>query len=305
MSMLTKAFVVLVTVLSVLTVALFASFAATIGDKKGEIASLQQSLAEQETTTKLAANKLETIVPPLKQKIAALQTENSDLKSQAEQLQGQLAAVQSELNEKTAQGESVTADLKGLTAAYNQTSELLKNVTDELKQRREEAVSNQRQLIERADRIAGQDSQLASLNRQVRRFKERMNAMDAARARAEQRLTMIPVEVREKYINEGQQTNTKVVVTPEVPISGQVTGVSGDQGQQLLEVNVGSSDGVKKNVEFMVYRGTDQGVQLLGSLLIERVEPDSAVGRMTLVQGDVQSGDRVYAGPELAQGNLQ
>jgi hypothetical protein len=81
-------------------------------------------------------------------------------------------------------------------------------------------------------------------------------------------------------------------VTPQVagPISGEVTQVE----QGYVSINVGDTSGVAPGMEFMVYRGQTY----LGDLKIDMVRPKEAGGKLTLVKAglQVQRGDRVVYG---------
>jgi hypothetical protein len=70
------------------------------------------------------------------------------------------------------------------------------------------------------------------------------------------------------------------------PIRGQITAVEGN----IAEIDVGSADGVKRGMSFVVMRDE----KYLGDLRIEDLEPRSAVGTLELTgQGAIRAGDNV------------
>ena len=85
-----------------------------------------------------------------------------------------------------------------------------------------------------------------------------------------------------------------VAVAPSVAgeIRGEVVEVDG----VYATINVGESSGVVAGMTFMVYR---TGGVYLGDLVIERVRPDQAGGRLTtLMEGEIRKGDAVVYGME-------
>lgn len=70
------------------------------------------------------------------------------------------------------------------------------------------------------------------------------------------------------------------------PIRGEITQVEGG----LAEINVGSADGVSKDMVFVVMRNA----RYLGDLRVNALEPGSAVGVLELTgQGEIKAGDLV------------
>ena len=58
---------------------------------------------------------------------------------------------------------------------------------------------------------------------------------------------------------------------------------------RLLSVSVGSADGVKENMVFVVYRGKDY----VGDLRISTVRPNEAAGELIQSVRPAQPGDRI------------
>jgi len=74
-------------------------------------------------------------------------------------------------------------------------------------------------------------------------------------------------------------------------VDGFVTQIRRADGAQLVELTIGSDDGLKAGNTVEVYRGT----RYLGRVEILRTSPDKAVGRVDrrFQQGQIQEGDRV------------
>ena len=78
-----------------------------------------------------------------------------------------------------------------------------------------------------------------------------------------------------------------VPALPTVDLSGVIREV--DNGTNVAEISLGSSDQVVENMTFMVYRGNDY----LADLVITKVDENTAVGRLEVKQSDVRRDDNV------------
>jgi hypothetical protein len=88
----------------------------------------------------------------------------------------------------------------------------------------------------------------------------------------------------------GLNPNTPAnAVTPTV--DGVVSKIERTGGQQLVEVTIGSDDGLKSGDTLEVFRGS----KYLGRLNVMTTAPDKAVGRVNrnFQQGQIMEGDRV------------
>jgi hypothetical protein len=74
------------------------------------------------------------------------------------------------------------------------------------------------------------------------------------------------------------------------PIMGQIVSVDGN----YASINVGQSSGVTQGMTFMVHRGPN----FLADMVVDRVWPDQAGGKLKSVQQDVRPGDAVGYGIE-------
>jgi hypothetical protein len=74
------------------------------------------------------------------------------------------------------------------------------------------------------------------------------------------------------------------------PIQGQVVSVDGN----YASINVGQSSGVTQGMTFMVHRGPS----FLADIVVDRVWPDQAGGKLRSVQDEIRTGDSVTYGLE-------
>ncbi|MFA9478712.1 hypothetical protein ACERK3_10425 [Phycisphaerales bacterium AB-hyl4] len=289
MSMLTKAFVVLVTVLAILLVALTVSSVAQYEDLASDVQRLTSERDAARTTATLRQSEVERIRADYDRQ---LQQRGEEVRRQTDrvtQLAAELASARESAADARADLEKWEASLERLSAAQSQSTALLGSLSEELERRRGETVELQGRLVESSGRIAELSTQGDSLERQVRRFRERMQALMEANREIEERIAQAPPELRE-FMADPERAERGP--TPTQPISGRIVQLD-EQGREVfVQVNVGSNDGVAEQMEFMVHRGE----QYLGRLVIDSVEADVAVGHMTLIQDRVQQGDMIFAG---------
>lgn len=290
MSPLTKAFVVLVTVLSVLLVALVVPYVAQTEDYESQISTLEGKVASADLSARVA-----------EQKNSAAQERELEIKSrhsqQIEDLTKARIALQTERDDAKAaatQGNRALAQLKAelsrLSAAAVQDANLLTVTTVDLKQTRQSLVDAQTKLVQLGDRNNELESQRDSLDRQVRRLGEKMVGLEQDNVQLSGILAKVPTQYREQISTGGA---APVAFTPSNPIAGTITDVQLAAGTQLVQVDVGSKDGVEANMKFLVHRDD----QYVGTFVVDRVESAIAAGRITLPKGSIQAGDQIYTGP--------
>lgn len=298
MSMLTKAFVVLASILSVVLVALFASYVATTEDLRGDLDQMRAQHDAARAQVRSTGAELTAAEQRFVEQMNNLRNERQTLAGEIDRLQAELARVESELAEEQARLAEFEASVARLSAAGTQNARLLEQVNNELQRRRDEAVARQRQIIEYSDRIAELESESATQIREVRRLRQDKVAMQETMREMQDRWSRVPEGIRIQVTS--AQADRRLVDPPDHPIIGQVTRVMGSDDELLVQVDVGDRDGVVRHLPFMVYRGNE----FIGMLQIEQVDTAASVGRMTLTRHEVRTGDRVYVGPELAARDL-
>jgi len=290
LSPLTKAFVVLVTVLSVVLVALVVPYVAKTENLNAQIQELQGTAATADARANSAQQEVSAAqeraseqsallnqrVSNLTQDVIRLQTERDDARAAALQEQRKLSQIES--------------DLSRLSAAAVQDASLLSATTADLKETRINFVDSQTKLVQLSDRNNELESQRDSLTRQVRRIGEQMVSLEQDNIALRGVLARVPEKYRQD-ISTGQAQAQAYV--PTVPIAGTITDVQNAAGSQLVQVDVGSKDGVEANMKFLVHRDD----QYVGTFVVDRVESAIAAGRMVLSNGEVRAGDAIYTGP--------
>ena len=120
-----------------------------------------------------------------------------------------------------------------------------------------------------------------------RRNEEKIRALESDIALLEQKYQRAMLASNDARILPDQVT----VRTPQpgrVPIRGEITDILGDRAA----ISVGSSSGVRENMEFNVFRGSE----FLGSLVVLEIAPTESAGRLQRKQGTIVKGDKVSTG---------
>ncbi len=290
MSPLTKAFVVLVTVLSVLLVALVVPYVAQTEDYASQIRDLEAKANAAEQSARVAELEKSAILQGESEKSKLLNNRVSTLTTEMNQLREDAAEASKNVllgERKLAQLE---AELSRLSAAAVQDADLLTITTTDLKETRQSLVDAQTKLVQLGDRNNELESQRDSLNRQVNRIGEQMVSLEQGNVSLRGLLARVPEQYRQD-VSTGQGEASHFEASN--PIAGTITDVQVSAGTQLVQVDVGTKDGVEENMKFLVHRNE----QYVGTLVVVRVESAIAAGRMVLSRGSVQAGDQIYTGP--------
>ncbi len=291
MSILTKTFVVLVTICSIVLVALVVPFVATqddltrqLQDAKNAHLAAEKAAAMLESELTVARSGNSATIQSLNQTIASLNAQIETEKAARVLAQADAQAAKANMIE-------LKADFTGLNGAMQEQVKTNQLLTTQLTKAQETIQTQGTRILQLADALDAETSQVQTLTRNVRRLNESMVDVRDQLETAQAQLALVPAEVRQQYI-EGDQV--VVASGPTEPVVGQIVAVD-DQGDGviLVQVNVGESDGIKQGMKFLVH----QGSEFKGTLIISNVDRRESVGRMELVKVSPVKGDAVYAGP--------
>jgi chromosome segregation ATPase len=289
LSVLTKALVVLVTVLSVLLVAVVVPFVANQEHYKNQADELQGTLTSARQSARVLQAELDKAQASRTQLIRDYEAQGQAQARQVNQLMQDLAQARGAEQAAAVAFEQAKADQTRLTATTQPVTRMLEATNQELMTRRNEMVSMELKLIEATDQINELSSQLDTLNVSVRRLREELAEREAQLRDYENRIARLPGDVRDLMLAAEPTADAYV---PSVTIHGQVDKVDQIGAETFVQLNIGRRDQVAVNMKFVVYRGQ----QFLGTLVITMVDEDAAVGRMVLLQSPLQAGDAVRTG---------
>jgi hypothetical protein len=285
-STLTKVFVVLTAVLSIALSCMFIAAAAQWDNWKA-LALNYQTLRDAAVTEKQSATASAQAALALKDEALAVEgrkleealNEIQDQKDQNAQLQSELSQVK---NERLA-----------FEAGRTKLQEILDVTTGELKALQKQNQTLLSQNIDLQSRNARQNSRMLELTTsvtilqdQIRNIQEKLYACEQQSAELERRAGAPPA----RALPQAPPGVAAVAPTVTGEVRGEIIEVDGI----YATINVGEGSGVVAGMTFMVYR---EGGTYLGDLVIDRVRPNQAGGKLTtLVEGEVRKGDSVVYG---------
>jgi len=295
---LTKIFVVLVTFLSVLLVALVVPFVAKTED-------FRQRHEDQEILTRAAKADARTIQSELDLLDEGRSQEEALHAAKVRKLNGEITASENDLSQAVADVNQLKAQLDQrevnmgrLTAAAAQASLLLKSQSEEVEEYRTRFAAAAKRAVELDDRINDLNSQLDSLSRQVRQLREETDERTAELAKLQKLWDQVPQATQLAIAGEAVtgEGDTQAFV-PREAIHGRITKVEQFGDDKYVELDIGSVDGVAVNMKFWVHRGA----QFVGTVVIVRVDDNASAGRLQITvdgAGDIVAGDTVLTGEQ-------
>ncbi len=276
MSPLTKAFVVLVTVLSILLVALVVPFVAKTGTLTNDISTLQAQVQVAEAAATSAKAEKALLLAAQSGGNADLEAAVNTLRSENLRIAQQLAASNASQLQASNELAKASATKTIMAQSSDRLTELVQNRTQALTTAQGELVTvktQNAQLIQQNNEL---DAQVNTLTASLRLMKERLaGALDSASASA--------------Y----NGTGSARVVDNSKTVRGNVSDVESTNGITLIQINVGSNDGLQPGSKVLIYRGSDI---YIATAVIDTVDGNISVARVNQANDNIRAGDSVLAG---------
>jgi hypothetical protein len=293
-SILTKLFVVLVTIMAVVLAALIIPYVSNVQEYRGQADRALAAKNTAESLARTAQTEVAVIQAGDSQQMALLKAKERELTNSINALENQKTALEADLASTRAQQGQQEADLTRLTSAVQQATAIQASQEQELKQLRQDVIEQRTRNIQLADANTELESANNILLRQVRVQKENIQELNEQVLALRNTLDQIPDADRRA---QGGRNGVDTVSGPpgELPTLtyGKVTAVEDVTGQVFLQINLGRADGVRENSVFRVHRGDT----FLGKLTVTRVDDRTAVGQVTLNPGiNIAPGDSVQSG---------
>lgn len=272
MNLLGKIFIVLILVLSVVFMTLAMAMYATHKNWREEAQKLQTQVQQAQAQLEQKVTEYNRMESELKRVTVDKDQQISKLESERVALEGRNASIQSELDQLKQERREATAAV----AATQQNNEKLAGEVTTLRQ----DIRTNQQL---------RDQAFASALNATEELHQSKGELDSALERSRQLTSQVAgmtTVMRENGLNPATDPNA---VTPRV--DGFVSQVKRVAGAQLVEVTIGSDDGLKPGHTVEVFRDS----KYLGRVEILKTSPDKSVGRVDrrYQQGQIQEGDRV------------
>lgn len=274
MHILTKIFIVLVTLLAVAMVPLVATYTTNESsyrskyreaDDKRQVATTRANNAEHTLSTQRLEMQKE--LDAKDSVIGTLRADQSNTRVSIESLQAQVGRLEAQLSQSN-------ANLQAMLSASEVNSEMKHRFVAENYDLRNELVSAERVVMEMEDLL--NDATFAK--DEAYRGKEKA---EEERHNIEKQLDSLQVQLDSYFSKYGALASTSVVETgiaPDRALTSTVLTVSRNNDDVLVEINAGSRDGVKKG--WIMTVGKDG--TFLGRLQVEKVDINRSIGRVTL-----------------------
>lgn len=271
MSPLTKALVLLVTILSIVLVALVVPFVAQTDDLNAEISGLETKVSVAEVAALRAGNEKAELQKALadagtdqSEAINSLRTDNTKLTQTVTTLEAQV-------KESNSQVDKNITTISLMSATQDQLTQLLEDRNSIVS---DSQASNVKLKTEAAQLVQANndlDAQVTGLTRTVRLLNEKV------------------VDLQEQLAGGATgSTTTTGPVDLGKEIQASVTGIEKVGDMTFAELNVGSNDSVSPNTKFVFFRNGDQFVGTATTLSVDEtvsvVKIDSA--KTAVVVGD-------------------
>ena len=283
MSVLTKVFVVLVAILSVVLVAVMVTFVANQEHWKQQYEGERSKRLVADTMARRAQHEQDAGQDQENQRISQLGNERNALIDKLMVQEEDLATARAEVV--TLKSDKIR--LEGSLARSGIGTQILaetnKQQRGELGKTRDVLTKAKTDLIQTTDLLNQKMTRIEILEQELRYNQERLTELIEEN-------TELASRVQTAGLGSAQESDA-VLVSP-IRIEGGVTRVEQVEDATYVQLDVGSVDGVAQGMEFMVHHD----VQFKGMLVIDLVDDRSSSGKMTLVQGPITAGDQVVAG---------
>jgi phage shock protein A len=274
LSTLTKVFIVVLVVFSIAFTTMTVSIVAQSTDWRDTALKYEEHarVADTNLRNQIAASaaELATARDSIKshlEKIGELETQLKGSGTELAKLRSDLAKAESEKSSSEAMNRGLLAQL---TIADAGRAEYRKQ-RDEIEKRN---IELERRNIDLNDRVNEQTARIAVLFEQKRQYEQQLNILKTENEKlAREAHRPAGAAVLEEPSGAAMPNVTALSPISATPIRGKVLDVSGN----IITISVGTADGVKKDMVFVITRGGDQYV---GDLRISSVTPNQAAGRM-------------------------
>lgn len=294
MNALTKAFVVVVTILSVVLVALVVPFAARVPDYAQQFEEMKQ-----DRDTQLA--KATEVRTEMLSKIAADYKGADEAFASVTKLTSELGAANNEINALQTQLDQARATAARSAAGLEIAVRENENKSQNISKQSELIQQNLGQIAELSSQRSDLSASLIEARSNIRRLSDNYMRIQEQNKSLNQQLLESQAQLK-TAIEElaGYRKDAEVFVAerkevkpdPGVVIRGSVTKIDQPiEGITLVQINVGKRDLVKPGMVFTVSRGDEY----VAKVKIDSVDTAEAVGTLTL-GGGIQEGDAVQIG---------
>lgn len=294
MHILTKIFIVLVSLLAVFMVPLVVvyshnedNYRARYLDAQAQVQAARDQLATAQAMHSAKESRLDIEIQELESRGRGLEEARNQALVQVQRLESQLATAESMKAE-------IRSELAKLASGVQTGSQLTTSLVEELRTLRGDMMAVERQNVELDEALRDVSSQLEVAVAARRALQEELQRVTEERAASMSRLG--DYIARFGRLDE-RETDVSIGIIPDRTLTTSVLSVRRSDDRVLVEIAAGQRDGVREGWTMTIGRGA----QFLGNLRIISVDVNRAVGVVTHESSDrgfVDVGDIVqsYAG---------
>jgi len=286
LSTLTKILIVLLTLSSLFLCGIVVTYVANADNYREKYTNIRSDRDSLDKKLKAKTKEANEYIDQKQQLEDKLRSEIAALSAKVGKLEGNLRDVERERASLLAQVESWTSITKDFYTTNDKQGALLKNTLDELKRIQAEQIKQRKELNETTAELVEKMAIVEQVQAENRRLLEEKTEL---RARLDSILRPAGEAVAEVVTVTPEKTTVRPAgpATMQIGLKGLVTDV--DMENSLVEISIGSADGVKEGMKFYITRGEE----FICDILIYDVEPEKAVGLLDLVSKQPKAGDDV------------
>jgi len=288
LSTLTKILIVLLTLSSIFLCGIVVTYVANADNYREKYTNIRSNRDSLDKKLKAKTKEANEYIDQKQQLEDKLRSEIATLSAKVGKLEGNLRDVERERASLLAQVQSWTSITKDFYTTNDKQGALLKNTLDELKRIQAEQIKQRKELNETTAELVEKMAIVEQVQAENRRLLEEKTELRArldsilrpAGEAVAEPVTVTPQKKLSRFIGTGP-------ATMQIGLKGLVTDV--DMENSLVEISIGSADGVKDGMKFYITRGEE----FICDILIYDVEPEKAVGLLDLVSKRPKAGDDV------------
>jgi len=288
---LTKIFVVLVSLLAVLLVPLVVVYTHNENSYKERYQDAQAEIAAAKQEANRANATLSSETSRLTAEIGELENVNSQLRRESTRLDAEIRQLEAQLAQAEAFKAQIDSKLTTLASALETGSDLNAELVQEVKNLRASALDAERRRAELDEAFREVSSQLEVATEARRALQEELQRMNDSQARAQDKIRQYVA----LYGTLGDEQQRDLSIAPDINLRTQVIRVERSADRTLVEIAAGSRDGIRENWGMVI----SDGGTFIGNLRVTQVDVNTAIGEVTLVdpakRGAVQVGQSVWA----------
>ncbi|MFG0305518.1 MAG: hypothetical protein ACF8Q5_04820 [Phycisphaerales bacterium JB040] len=284
MHILTKVFVLIAAILSVVMAALAVSYGANANTIKSQYASAVAAKQAAEGELAIAQDAQTRIRTQMEKDIAQLQQENANLQATIRENEAQISALTIDLRQAKAARDSIEGKIAQLGVTTQTQAELIREYKSEVSRLRNDELGWRNEKLDLEAALSDSQSQLGVYVQANRSLEEQL--ADAQ---------------RELIAMEGGPTTPDTFNAPPTLIAGpsirgtvQEVRTEPATGDTIIRISLGSNDRVTDNSKLYLNR---DGRTYLGDVVIFETDLNHAVGRVRNLQGgqQIRVGDQVWS----------